>query len=330
MILRVYRARASAGSRSRLLVHLRDVVYPANVGVAGLRTFQAGVRQVADDSLDLVLVSTWTDTAAMFAGIGMDLLRPTWLRGVEQSLTPIAADHYELVGEELRGIVPLGGAGLRIVSGTLRAPGGEAFFEVARRWQTEQLDAGDVLVSHIGRRLTGAGEDAVYVSVWRDGDAAAASTEPEDWRDLFEATVVDGYEAVARVPGRPGSDQVLLLADDERRYLYASPASTKLLGRAPARLLGQKVEDLVAPGERDLVPAQWAAFLLRGRDSSEITLARPDGTPVVVSYEARANMPWPGVHASALAAPSRKADLAEALAASGIIAWYEVADSVAT
>ena len=333
MILRVYRARATTDSRSPLFAHLRDVVYPANVGTPGLRTFQAGVRDLPDGLLELTLVSTWTDVAGMVEAIGADPIRPAWLDPVASFLTPVSADHYELVGEQLRGIVPLAGGALRILTGRLNPNGGEGFFEHARTWQAEQLDSGLILVSHIGRRLTDNGEEAVYVAVWRDTDAPSeaggSATEPvslTEWGPFFESWSFAAYDAIARVPGRRGSDQVLLLADDDRCYLYASPATSTLLGRAPARVLGLRVEDLVAPSVRDQIPARWAEFLLRGTERAQIELERPDGTPVLLSYEARSNAPWRGVHASALAPSSKRADLTEALAAAGIIAWYDVSD----
>lgn len=332
MILRVYRASAAAEDRGLLLAHLRDHVYPANIGQAGLRTFQAGLRELPGQALELAIVSTWSDVGSLMQGLGGDVLRPSWLEAVRERLTPIAADHYELVGEELQGIVPLAGGALRIFRGRLRSDGGETFFESARRWQAEQLDSGIILVSHLGRRILADGEEAVYVTVWRDSDAPreAGGTEDEPanqglWGRFFSDWSFGAYDAIARVPGRRDAANALLLADDDGRYVFASPAAGALLGLAPARLLGRRVHEVTAPALRDAVPTLWTEFLERGQDSAAFELQRADGAVVPVRYVARAHTPWPGVHASVLGAPDAALDLDEELAAAGIIARYEMA-----
>lgn len=329
MILRVYRARAAAEARRVLLAHLRDRVYPANVRTPGLRTFQAGISERGDGTLELALVSTWRDFDALRDGLGDDWLRPAWLLEVADVLEPVTADHYELVGEELTGIVPLAGGALRILAGRLADGHGETFFDFARRAQAQQLDSGDILVSHIGRRILDHGEDAVYVTVWRDVEAPAAvggsAQEPANrtlWEPYFASWSFAAYDAVARVEPKHGQSHVLLLADDDRRYLFASPAAGRLLGRAPARLLGRRIEDLAAVDMRSAVEPMWQQFLRDGEQSGTFALARADGSSITVMYEAHANTPWRGVHASVLSDPSERIDFAEALAAAGIVARY--------
>jgi PAS domain S-box-containing protein len=333
MILRIYHARTAAADRGLLFAHLRDVVYPANVSTPGMRTFQAGLRAVDSVHLEFVLVSTWVDYDAMLAGIGPDLLRPRWFDAISHRLEPLRADHYELVGEELRGIVPFAGGAVRVFTGRL-APGGEAFFEVARRAQSEQLDVGDIIASHIGRRLDELGEEAAYVDVWRDGDAPAlfggSPSEPGDraeWEGYFSSHTFEVFDAVARVPSRRGSEHALLLADDDRRYVFASQAAARLLGQPAARILGRRIEDVTAPSKREGVDELWRSFVATGSQSSDFALTRADGSVVEVHYEARANTPWPGVHASVLAAPSEAFDFDDALAASGILARYDLVET---
>ena len=336
MILRIYRARTAAADRGRLVAHLRDHVYPANVVTPGLRTFQVGLRNADGRHTDLVLVSTWSDYGSMVDGIGSDLLRPRWLEAFRDRMEPNRADHYELVGEELAGVIPLASAALRIFTGRL-APHRETFFDIARKAQAEQLESGDILASHIGRRLADKGEEAAYVVVWRDAEAPAAyrgsPTEPGNdsmWGDYFSAHSVEAYDAVAQVPGRPGSQDALMLADDDRRYVFASPAAARLLGRPAARIVGQRIEDVTAPLIKDGVDELWRAFVEAGAQSSDFALARPDGSVVDVHYEARANTPWRGVHASVLAVSTGPIDFDGALAASGILARYDLADAITT
>jgi PAS domain-containing protein len=334
MILRIYRARAAADARDVIVAHLRDHVYPANVGTPGLRTFQAGLSEQPDGKLELALVSTWATFEDVRRGLGEDSLRPAWLGAVADHLSPVSVDHYELVGEELTGIVPLAGGALRILSGRLAPAHAETFFNFARQAQAEQLDSGLILVSHIGRRLTRDGEEAVFVAVWRDADSPAelggSATAPanrEHWESAFTDWSFTAYEALARVPQKRGATTVLLLADDERRYLYATPAAGRLLGWSPARLLGRRVEDIAGPSVRDDVGAMWDAFLRDGSQAGPFELTSSDGATVVLQYEARANTPWPGVHASVLAEPAAVVDFDDALAAAGIVARYGLVPS---
>lgn len=333
MILRIYRATGAAVDRGVLLAHLRDHVYPANVSTPGLRTFQAGLRTASDGQVELLLVSTWADYASMAECIGPDVLRPRWLDAIGDQIEPLRADHYELVGEELRGIVPLAGGAVRVFTGRL-TPGRESFYGFARTVQAGQLDAGDIIVSHIGRRLDGQGEEAAYVAVWRDADGPAAyggsPSEPANraaWDAYFESHTFEAYEAVARVPGRRGSEHALLLADDDRRYVFASPAAGRLLGRPTARILGRRIEEVTAPATRDSVDELWRSFVEAGSQRSDFALARADGSVVEVHYEARANMPWRGVHASVLSARTEQVDFDGALAASGILARYDLVET---
>lgn len=336
MILRIYRARTAAADRGLLVAHLRDHVAPANVMTPGLRTFQVGLRNADGQHTDLVLVSTWVDYGSMVDGIGPDLLRPRWLDAIHHRMEPIRADHFELVGEELRGVIPLASAALRIFTGRLAA-GGQTFFDVARKAQAKQLESGDIIASHIGRRLDGKGEEAAYVVVWRNPEApttyGGSPTEPGNDTvadDYFSAHTVEAYDAVAQVPGRPRSRDALLLADDDRRYVFASPAAARLLGRPAGRIVGQRIEDVTAPMIKDGVDELWQAFVEAGAQSSDFALARPDGSVVDVHYEARANTPWRGVHASVLAVSPAAIDFDGALAASGILARYDLADAITT
>ena len=190
-----------------------------------------------------------------------------------------------------------------------------------------------MLVTHIGRRIDERGAEAVYVAVWRDAAAPAAHGGSEDapanegqWAEYFSEWQFAAYDAIARVPGRPGSDQVLLLADDDRVIVFASSGAQDMLGRSPARLLGRRVEDVTAPGSREGVPGRWAAFLARGSEAAEFDLQHADGSVVAVRYEARANLPWPGVHASVLGPRDRPVDFDQALAAAGLVARYGRSD----
>ena len=321
MILRVYRARAASGDRLLILGHLRDRVYPQTVRKPGLRTFQAGLREIDEGMLELALVSTWNDFGDLLRGLGPDLLRPSWLEAAQAHLTPVSADHYELVGEELTGIVPLSGARIQVLEGSVVDPG-QPFFDFARRAQSHDLDSTQLVVSHIGRRLRDdGGEDAVYVTVWSDEPPAA----PAGWTSHFLRSSSSLFDAVSEVPPKVDARPALLLADDDRRFVFVSPGAAELLGWAPARLLGRHVEDLASPAIRGGVDAMWTDFLRDGAQRGPFELLLHDGSLLSVTFHARANTPWPGIHASVLDKPGREIDLDEVLASSGIVARYAVA-----
>jgi PAS domain S-box-containing protein len=91
----------------------------------------------------------------------------------------------------------------------------------------------------------------------------------------------------------------VLLADDERRYVFANPAACRLFSVPLEQLLGRRIEDFApAPPEYD-VEAAWRAFLKEGQQAGEFPLRRPDGTQLWLEYRATANVA-PGIHLSVL------------------------------
>jgi hypothetical protein len=302
VILRLYRARAAVADRTRLVAHVRDSIYPFNAHLEGLVSFQAGLRTVDGTTLELALLSTWSDYPAMLAGLGDDLLRPRWLAGVADRLDTAAADHFELVGAQVGGVMPLAGAVMRFVHGRLNPSRGESFFEFARDAQSAQLAAGDVVASYIGRRLEGASEEAIYVAIWRDAEAPAAAggsaTMPAG-RNEWEPYLVDwtfaAYDALVQVPGRHGAP-ALLLADGRRRVVYATPAAARILRTPLPELL-----------EMDL----------------DAAIGANGGGSAAVEHRSRADLPWPGYRVAVLTPDGTEPDFAEALGASGLVARSE-------
>jgi len=94
----------------------------------------------------------------------------------------------------------------------------------------------------------------------------------------------------------------MLLADDDRRYISANEAACEALGIERDRLLELRIEDLVAPEVRELVPDQWSAFLKAGSQSGPYTILTPDGRSHEVLYSATANV-VPGLHLSMFITP---------------------------
>lgn len=327
MILRVFRGSAGGADRDRVVAHIRDGVFPFVGRMHGLRSFQTGLRDRSDGRLEFVLVSTWVEFDDLMVGLGPDLDHPTWLREVNEAIRPERADQFELIGEELRGVIPLGGGRLSVSRGTLVASTAESFFDTARAWQTNLLDRGLVLASHIGRRIDRSSEEAIAVAVWApeegDGPNDGQASLEHAWGSSFTALETATYDALARVAPRVDAGPAILLADDERRYIFATPAAGRLLGLPVSRILGRRIEDVTAPTLQGSVADMWASFIAEGRQAGAFTVVRDIGALAEVSFEARANTPWPGCHATVLGEPGAPVDLDDALAAAGLIARYE-------
>lgn len=97
----------------------------------------------------------------------------------------------------------------------------------------------------------------------------------------------------------------VLVADDEANYLAANRAACELLGRTSEQVIGLHLSEIVAPGRRLEVDAQWRAFLRDGSQSGIFTLQLPDGTNRVIHFDARANF-IPGLHCSFMVAESHR------------------------
>ena len=92
----------------------------------------------------------------------------------------------------------------------------------------------------------------------------------------------------------------MLLADDDARYVDASPAIEAVIGVPAELVLRQTLADLTPPGHHADAAAQWAAFLAVGRASGEFDLLRADGGLARVQFRALADCPRPGIHASVI------------------------------
>jgi PAS domain-containing protein len=335
VILRVFRGAIAPDQRARILAHVRDVLYPAATGMARLGSFQAGLRTSDDGSLELAVITTWSDFTDIVEALGPDLDRPRWMSAVADAYEPRSSQHYELVGQQIRGVFPMEGAIVRVFEGRLARTASETFFDFARARQEELIDQGLILASHIGRRIMGNVEEAIYVVLWRDAEAIASLGGDGDrpaalgeWQSFFDSWRLDRYDALTRVSPRGGTDRALLLADDERRYVFATPEAARLIDRPVGRILGRRIDDIANAGtDGAAVDGMWADFLAVGTQVGEIELTGRDGEVHRVGFVARANVPWPGCHVSLLVPPGEEPGpetVDEALADVGIVARYPV------
>ena len=329
MILRVLRARVIEGEEDRLARFVRDEAVQNALTVPGLLSFQPAVRDVHGGT-ELVLISTWSGFEDL-AAAGRDLDSPLAMLGAASMLTDSHAEHYELVIGEARSM-PLREAKLRLTRIPIKPNAEAAYYETVRRWADRLLDESGLVAFSLGRRVVGRQDDIVAVQIWQDEaalrDAAGAEFgKPMGGEELAQFWAADPaiehFDALTAIEPRPNAPAILV-ADDSRRYVHATPAAARLSGRPLARLLTMRVEDVARAAERDAVPAAWDRFLVEGSMAGPYTLARPDGSEVEVRFAAKANAPWPGSHASLLVPTGDDEDLDvdRALVEAGFVARY--------
>ena len=335
MILRVLRARVIAGEEARLARFIRDEAVAGALQVPGLLSFQPAVRE-SRAGTELVIVSTWTGFDDLVAA-GRDLDRPVLVPNPETMLADSHAEHYELVIGEARSM-PLREAKLRLTRIPIRPNAEAAYYEAVRQWADRLLDETGMVAFSLGRRVVGRQDEIVAAQVWQDEaallEAAGSDLErpmgtPELSRFWAAEPAIEHFDALTAVEPRPNAPAILV-TDDNRRYVHATPAAARLSGRPLARLLTMRVEDVTRPSEREGIPAAWEQFIAEGSMRGPYTLARPDGSEVEVRFASKANAPWPGSHASLLVAadetddPEEELDVDEALAEAGLVARYSL------
>ncbi|CAN5779407.1 hypothetical protein BH24CHL6_BH24CHL6_09850 [soil metagenome] len=330
MILRIFRGRVAAPERELFLRHVREHA-AARLGLPGLLSFQPAWRGAGND-LEVVLVSTWNDFASV-ATVDRDLEQPITLPGSREILRDGRSAHYELVAGSLRSMA-IGGVTVRMLRGVLRPNHDAAFFSWARGRLETLVDDGRLLGAYLGRRINGQDQEAIHVGIWRNDEILVELTggrreRPialgEETLDYFTADwSLDEYGAISRVPAGRAAP-ALFLADNQRRYFYATPAAARLTGFSVARLTSMRIEDLALPDNAAQVEPEWERFLSVGEQEGPFVLVCRDGSRQEVKYHARANTPWPGAHTSLLApvaADRPLPDLDAALVAAGIVAHH--------
>lgn len=335
MILRVLRARVIPGEEARLARFVRDEAVANALQVPGLLSFQPAVRETRAGT-ELVIVSTWTGFDDIFAA-GRDLDAPILLPNADLMLTDSRAEHYELVLGEARAM-PLREAKLRLTRIPIRQNAEAAYYDAVRRWADRLLDEAGMVAFSLGRRVVGRQDEIVAAQVWQDEaaliEAAGSDIDrpmggPELSAFWAAAPAIEHFDALTAVEPRPNAPAILV-ADDNRRYVHATPAAALLSGRPLARLLTMRVEDVSRHSEREAIPAAWEQFIAEGSMQGPYVLERPDGSEVHVRFSSKANAPWPGSHASLLVPAGESDDgddelnVDEALVEAGLVARYGV------
>lgn len=338
LILRLLRARVLPGEEDRLQRFVRDEAVARALQVSGLRSFQPALRTTRT-GIELVIVSTWNDFDEI-AAAGRHLDVPLSMPGSETMLADSHAEHYELVIGEARSM-PLRAAKLRLTRIPIRRGTEAAYYPAVRKWSDRLLDEQGMVAFSLGRRVLGQQDEIVAVQIWEDEAALVAAAGADVDRPMGEAELsqfwashpaIEHFDALTAAAPHANA-HAILLADNERRYVHATPAAERLSGRSLARLLTMRVEDISRPAERDATVDAWNQFVADGSMRGPYVLERPDGTEVEVEFYARANTPWPGSHASLLVPKGKEArngedlDIDAALADAGLVAKYAPAGS---
>ena len=333
MILRVLRARVIGGQEARLAQYVRDEAMGHALATPGLLSFQPAVRETLTGP-ELVIVSTWSSFDELTAA-GRDLDAPISMPGLAPFVAESHAEHYELVIGEAR-MMPLREAKLRLTRIPIRPNAEAAYYQAVRAWADRLLDEAGLVAFSLGRRVVGRQDEIVSIQVWQDEtalrDAAGADLqrpmgETELSRFWAADPAIEHFDALTAIEPRADAPAILL-ADDRRRYVHATPAAARLSGRPLARLLTMRVEDVTRAAEREGIPDAWDRFVAAGTMAGPYVLARPDGSEVEVRYAAKANAPWPGSHASLLVPTengkdeSDDLDVDRALVEAGLVARY--------
>lgn len=334
MILRVLRARVIPGQEARLQQFIRDDAVGIALQAPGLVSLQPAVRETRA-GVEFVIVSTWTGFEDLTAA-GRDLDAPLMIPGADSMLADSHAEHYELVIGEARSM-PLREARLRMTRIPIRPNAESQYYEAVRRWADRLLDETGMVAFSLGRRVAGRQDEIVAVQVWQDQAALVDAAGPDVDKPIGASELsrfwaadpsIEHFDALTAIDPRPDAPAILI-ADDERRYVHATPAAARLSGRSLARLLTMRVEDVTRASEREAVPEAWRRFVAEGAIQGPYVLERPDGSEVQVLYAAKANAPWPGSHASLLVPTGcdTELDVDQALVDAGLVARYAAAAS---
>jgi len=95
------------------------------------------------------------------------------------------------------------------------------------------------------------------------------------------------------------TQEAILIADAESRYVDANPAACALTGYTREELTRLKVRDITAIAVTDSGVRMWREFLRTGKMEGEYRVRRRDGSAVEVEFRAVANF-LPGLHLSVM------------------------------
>ena len=313
MIIRLLRGMVPIGQEAHLVERLRrlDLDKAPPAGFVGVTL---GVRRTGD-SLGFLALSTWTSIEAIAAATSGLPDQALPIQPAGRALESVAIDLFEVPeGPPLPVGVDRGGA-LGIVWARV-APHAEAAAHEMIRAVGPEVGAAGVAGIHVGRRVVDDQTELVVVASWRDRLALhefaqhrARGTLDPAFLELMTEWRFETYDCVvAGTVSVPPAGPAVLLADDQARYIDASPGIETLIGLPAELVLRQSLADLTPPAERPATTQRWAEFLAAGEAQGTFDILRPDGAIQPVAFRALADCPRPGIHASVLTRPDDPPD----------------------
>ena len=139
------------------------------------------------------------------------------------------------------------------------------------------------------------------LNAWRSAERVWEGIQVENEAyDEAALDVVRAWLAYQEASGQPEPGAFLMVTDDELRYVAVSSGVEATLGYRASELLGVTVVDISPADLAATGPAQFAQFIVDGRQDGEYRLLDTNGRAVGLGFQARAHHPIPGFHASRL------------------------------
>jgi PAS domain S-box-containing protein len=304
LILRLLRVRVRPGAAVELVRRLREQVVPEALGQAGLAGLNYGFRQQGSDTFGLA-ISVWDSYDSLLASTGGRSDRIGSSVSFDDLVDQVTVAHYEVAESTSAPDVVLDGGVIGVIVSTLKPHVEPTAFDMIRASAAAVYEAGAV-ARHIGRRVAGSRSEVAAAVVWPDRAALRrfARSRPDsfmrpDYIDLLESWTFETYDALS--PDRlliSSAGPAVLLADDESRYVDASPGVERVFGLPGEFMLGRYVYDFTPAGSVEAARGMWQEFLAAGEMEGDYELQRPNGGSVMVRFRAKANCPELGLHAS--------------------------------
>jgi heme-degrading monooxygenase HmoA len=326
VILRLFRSGVPTGAEAAHVQRLRERIIPRLRETPGLLAWTHGFRY-ASSGLQALTLSCWADYDAILAATRNDPSAAVHDVPIDDIVSDVRIDHYELAQPFDAGIVELDGAVIGMITATTTPRTEAVVQEMVRNVRPRVFDAGAVALQ-LGRRVTGKQTEIVILAVWTSRLAMDrwARSRPEGAVDPaflanLEAWSFETFDCLS--PGdlaHRGDGPAVLVVDGSLTLVDASRGVEAILGVPGELLLGRRLGDLVRaingapigvsggvsePGTPTLLEPAFRILVFgeTGEARGELALAVPGSLPVTSRYRAAQNVPIRGLQSIVLVRP---------------------------